>query len=540
MPLVPSVRRVIGVAMIATGFAVTGVQAQQTQRPNLKTLVVTQTVTGPESGAVSSIEARQGSYVFSGTASAVSRGFEPVPNAASIASIGVFDYGSGRTRSQLLAEARVRVLAQVPALVQALRTYAASTGAATAAFNLDQRVRIAGSARPSHLVWTMVIDAGGRAFYGNPRLHDEHPLLLYALYTPKSVAQGLPASWAYPDAGALKYQLVDQRMEPQTAFTVVDTGGAFDEPGDLSGGPVDPDALLKCLVDRASSPGCPAGYPDVRGLIDQSGASGAMLDYVRTLKPLYDSVETPPGSGEFEHSARVSLQIDSRKVELSGCGNIRYTNQGAYGFALQEATDRFYVSAEGTYAQVNRFTQTRLSPTQSYSKQTSVPRSAYATLAQYIISPAEQDSSLLAVSEVPNLVSLAPLSVSGNQSDVTASGADWLVSLEIRCSTAGDGYIARAMVWRQCRSGGCNSLYFPVELHFNRGQPAAVGPVLSALTYRSQRWEPISIHYNGADTVQVSHRALEGRLRAPSWFTLTLDGRIHLPVWSCGGGCAWR
>jgi hypothetical protein len=196
MPPLHSARRLIAVAVVATGLAMTGVHAQQTQRPNLKALVITQTVTGPESGATSSIDARQGAYVFSGTASATSRGFETIPNASSIASLGVFDYGTGRTRSQLLAEARVRVLSQVPGLTEALRAYAASTGAATVAFNFDQRVRVAGSARPNHLVWTMVIDVGGRAFYGDPRLYDEHPLLLYVLYTPKSVAKGLPSTWA--------------------------------------------------------------------------------------------------------------------------------------------------------------------------------------------------------------------------------------------------------------------------------------------------------------------------------------------------------
>jgi hypothetical protein len=293
---------------------------------------------------------------------------------------------------------------------------------------------------------------------------------------------------------------------------------------------VDPDALLKCLVNRASSAACPAGYPDIHGLIDQTGASGAMLDYVRTLKPLYDSVETPPGSGVFEQSARVSMQIDRRTVEFSGCGNIRYANAGAYGFALQEATDRFHVSAEGTYSQVNRFTNTRLSPTQTYSKEMGLPRSAYATLSSHIISPAENDSTLVPVSAIPNLLSIAPITVSGSQSNLMASGADWLTSLEIRCAADSDAFIAQAVIRpeMQCHGGSCNSDYFPVALRFARGQPASVGPVNAARTYKQQWWQPITIAYDGANTVRVYHVGYGWPGRGP-WFSLTLDGQLYLP-----------
>ncbi|HET9113002.1 MAG TPA: hypothetical protein VFN66_03930, partial [Burkholderiales bacterium] len=264
--------------------------------------------------------------------------------------------GNPLSQSTLLGNAKSSLTPQyVDSIASQMAAYMQTAGAASAIFNYQQQVMVQGNSHPMYLVWQLIVDGSGRPRYGDARLIPTIPNFVYAKYTSKAVAATLPPSFAYPQAGNLQWQQVNQQIQPVTALQTINLNGAFDAPTaaptataypagctlDAASGQVgcDPDYGLKCLINHASDPytaaspnpanpsdtGCPAvpinGYTDFIGMENANGASGGYVDYVRTLTPVYTT--STDANGNTIQTAAVVVSVDSRTMQESG--NIYYT-----------------------------------------------------------------------------------------------------------------------------------------------------------------------------------------------------------------------
>ncbi len=382
-------------------------------------LVITQTVTGPTEGVVSSVSARQGTPQNAKSAMTLDVGGRKLSSTSGIPEMAVVNYGTAMTRSQLTQAAKNHIVGLAypsapgaeDALVAGLKTYMQAMSASAVAFTFNQKVKIAGDAAPKYLIWSLLLQRGQDPAFPNPQVIDQVPTILQVTYTPRNVAAGLPSSWAYPNAGTLQWRKLDSAYSPITGWSIVDVAGAYDQPQDLSGAAVDKDWGLKCLVNRASSATCPTGI-NVIDLMDQVGAGYAMLDYGRTLQPVYDSVETPPGSGQYQQVAHVSLSVDTRELNTAGCASGTFTNKGTYGFQLRSQVDRYAVLGDGSYRQLNSFAGNNLSPTAPFDvTKSGLTNATIANLNDKIIDISTPSNPLLLASSIPNLLNLAPITV---------------------------------------------------------------------------------------------------------------------------------
>lgn len=496
----------------------------QAPRSALRMLVVSQVATAD----ASTVSARIGTLAFSAAGLATDRLAEALPNASGIAQASVRDFGNGLTQAQLLSAATAHLLPQAPALAAGLAAVLRARGLGQATFVFDQQVTVAGTARPRRLVWTISVDRAGRASHGEPRLFDDRPHILHVQYVPLRVAAGLPAGWAYPDAGWLRWQRLDLQLQPSGPAGAIDTGGAFDAPDALDGQPVDPEAGVRCLVDRRSRIDCPQGLTDVVTLIDEQGSASALLDYGLRLAPVYDAV--PSGSGRFEQVARLSLSVDRREVSYGGCtSDMRLRNAGRYGYTLAASNDRYAVAPDGRFSRIDRTTTTVLSPTIAYDWTRTLRPTAVAALAPLILDPHDPSRPLLEASSIANLVHLAPITASGEQEQTVGSFMptsydQGRVQVELRCSIDGT-WTVRSMIvpWARCLSGSCNSTYLPYEATFIAGQRSIAPPRLTAVLYDGRPWEAQQAEYDGAMTVTIWHddACRGGRIGTQ----LSLDGR---------------
>lgn len=494
----------LAVLLLAAATACTAFA--QTPRSAQRMLVVSQ-VASP-GGA--SVTARIGSLTFGPTGLSTDRAAELLPDASSIAQVAVRDFGDAMSQSQLLAEARTHLAGQAPALVRNLGEVLQSRGLGQATFAFDQQVTVRGSASARRLVWTLSVDRSGRASFADPRLFDAQPHILHAQYIPLRVATGLPAGWTFPDAGRLRWQRLNLLLQPIEPMTTLDTGGAFDAPDAIDGMPVDPEAGLRCLVDRRARSDCPQGLADIVTLIDERGSASALVDYGLRLAPVYDAVAT--GTGGVEQVARISLQVDRRELAYAGCSaDMSYRNTGRYGYTLSAASDRYAVAPDGRFARLNRTETSTLSPTIVYDWSRPLRPVAVSALTPLILDPQDPGRPLIAAASVDNLLHLAPITISGQTEQTVASFMSppldpTRLQVEIRCSVEGT-WTVRSLIapWAQCLSGSCNSTYRPYEWTFTSGQPA-LGPVaFTALTYRGEARAPQQAAYDGASTITLWH-----------------------------------
>ena len=338
---------------------------------------------------------------------------QPDNNAASttvstIASVPVMPYTSGSaTKDAIIAQATSWLVPYASSLTTSLKSWMSINNYKAGSFIYEQELVPQGVSRSMKLVWQLAVSDTGRGLYGAPRLIDADPTYVYVTYTPKSVATGLPTSWAYSGAGILKWQLRKRDGTPQTSWVSVDTNGAYDAP--TTNG-VDIDFGLKCLADKTSSLGCPTAYLDTKTLITNTASMGAIIDYVRQVAPVYDS-STDASSGATVQTPRVSVSIDTRTLTPTDCTNSTYRNTGSYGFTLNSNVDRYTVNEDMTTPQfVQRFTSTSTSPTSSYDLTVATTLSS-AQLQAQVLNPFDTSTGLVAVSVVPYLTYLAPLSV---------------------------------------------------------------------------------------------------------------------------------
>ncbi|MBY0438405.1 MAG: hypothetical protein K2W80_09455 [Burkholderiales bacterium] len=513
---------VIAGAWLATALACTAFA--QAPRSAQRLLVISQTA-GP---AGASITARIGSLTFGPTGLDSSRVAETLPDGSSIAQVAVRDFGDALPQAQLLAQASQHLGAQAPALAATLSAALQSRGLVQATFSFDQQVTVRGAASPRRLVWTLSVDRAGRASFADPRLFDAQPHILHVQYIPLRVATGLPAGWAYPEAGQLRWQRLNLMMQPIGPVATLDTGGAFDPPDRVDDSLVDPEAGLRCLIDRRARGECPQSFTDVITLIDEQGSASALVDYGLRLAPVYDAVTA--GDGRVEQVARVSLQVDQRELTFGGCSaDMTFRNAGRYGYTLTAASDRYAVTPDGRFARLNRTETIALSPTVAYDWSRRLRPVAASALAPMILDPHDPDRPLLAASSVGNLLSLAPITVSGEREQTVVSftpapGDKARLQVEVQCAIEGTWTVrSRVAPWAQCLSGSCNSTYRAYEAVFNRGQPAIAPMQFTAVTYRGQAWEPQQAGYDGNGTITVSH--YDHPCGAFVWTQFSLNGQ---------------
>jgi hypothetical protein len=497
------------IAALALGWLLglyTSPALAQTPRASQRILVVSQ-VAGPD-GA--SIVARIGSLTFGATGLATDRVSAAVPNASAIAQVALLDFGNTLTQSQLIAQATAHLAPQAPALAASLGAALQARGLGQATFTLDQQVSVAGVTAPRRLVWTLSVDRAGRASFAEPRVFDAQPHILHVQYVPLRVAAGLPGGWAYPDAGRLRWQRLNLQMQPIGPVGTLDTGGAYDAPDTLDGLPIDPEAGLRCLVDRRSRNDCPQGLTDIVTLIDEQGSASALLDYGLRLAPVYDAV--PAANGAFDQVARMSLQVDRREVSYAGCSaEMPFRNTGHYGYTLEASNDRYTVAADGRFARIDRTQAITLSPTIGYDWTRLLRPVALSALTPLILDPQDPARPLLTAASVDNLIYLAPITTSGQSEQVVLSFTSppyesGRIQVEVRCSIEGNWTIRSVIApWARCLAGGCNSTYLVYEATFTAGQPALAPRRFTAQTYRGHAWEPQQAEYDGGTTITLWH-----------------------------------
>ena len=332
---------------------------------------------------------------------------QKIPNAASTVSMQPLILPlSGLGSVEIEGLAKPWFQARLSGLATQLVNHLTGTGQESAWFDYQQSVSSKG--KKKYLVFSVSVKRNGDYTWSGVSVVDVAPTTVYITYTSKTVQQGLPSSWAYPNAGNLQYDVRNVNFQAVTTPIVLATMGAYDAPQASDASTVvDPDAGLKCLIDRDSAPGCNRSFPDARSLIKTTDSVRAMVDYVRMVKPAYS--EEPDGS----QVANMTLDIYERQIRIPSCScdSPVYSNRQRYGYRLETTIDRYIVSPDGSYSMANRFLGASVSPTHDQLKSIPISRTQVPTLVDQILNPAEGQLNLLAVDSFApgQIVNLAPI-----------------------------------------------------------------------------------------------------------------------------------
>jgi len=319
------------------------------------------------------------------------------------------------TLANLLSTSAAYSRTIVNSVVGQLKSQLKSSQASSAIFQYDQEVQVYGqpSTPPPHLVWTVYVDSGGRVFYGDPIVIPGEPTYIYAIYTPLNVASGLPTGWAYPNAGTLRYQIMKSKDNSLVQdWVTINVNGAYDDPIQTvnSGAQVDPDAGLKCLVNKASG-GCTTGYTDIVTLLGQTGAVATVLDYTRQLQPTMQS------NADGTVSPKSALSYDQRNWSWNTC---TYQNVGSLGMELNAQTDRYLVMPTGKYSQMGNASQKAQAPTQPFNISANVSPGYVNALPAYVFDAVTTGNPIVQAGSLPNIVNLAPVTETGSKCGASA------------------------------------------------------------------------------------------------------------------------
>ena len=178
--------------------------------------------------------------VFSGPVGVTGQGMAMLPtqntssggaSSLGLPSVPVLPLGDGvATKEQILASAKLNILPRASDVGATLKTLMSAQGYKAANFIFEQSIKPAGSPSYVKVVWQVTVLESGRVIYAEPRVADPDPYYVYAVYTSKQVAAGLPSTLAYPDGGKFKWQLIKKDGTPLTVMATIDASGAFDAP----------------------------------------------------------------------------------------------------------------------------------------------------------------------------------------------------------------------------------------------------------------------------------------------------------------------
>lgn len=342
------------------------------------------------------------------------RGAQALPNPMEVGSLPVKQFTG--TQDAVLSAAQQHIGFYSGQLATNVAAWLKQHGVASAWYAFEQEVLVNlsdGSIGTRYLAWTAYIDNRGRISYPNVRIFDKTPYLLYAIYVSKRVADDLPQSWAYPEAGILRWQKRNMKFEALSPYEQIDTGGAYDEPPI---NPVDPDWGAKCLGNKTSviagHPACPTAFGDLKERIGATGAQFGILDYVRGLAPVYDETADPDVPGDTVLTPRASLRVDRRTLDFAGgCGGAIYRNIGSFGFEVSAQVARYFVGQDGAAMQIANFEGKSQSPTEPFDRTMDLTYQQTQTAGSHVISPIGNPPSLVKVGAIKELQYLAPVEV---------------------------------------------------------------------------------------------------------------------------------
>lgn len=312
----------------------------------------------------------------------------------------------------------------MPAFQQKMAAWLTSQGLSVAVYNYNQEVMVSTTtgAKKRAIAFNAVIDSKGRPTYGAPKLVDPDPTLVEAVYTPLNPAPGLPTIWtagpqagqafAYPDAGTLKWRLLNKRYEVISNWQTVYVGATYEVPANSS----NPDAGLDCLMDARDGAGCYTPYPTIRSIIDSTGSSWAIVNYIRQIEPLY---ATDPTTGQ--NKALSAITVDTRKYD---CAN--YFNTGHYGFVVGLSADQYLAEPQTSstrYTLVGSMAGKGLSPTAAYSKSVPVAALLGANPDSVIINPEPGASDLWKRTDATKMSMV--IFISPVVSELSGAGVPW-------------------------------------------------------------------------------------------------------------------
>ncbi len=243
--------------------------------------------------------------------------------------------------------------------------------------------------------------------------------ILYGQYQQSQSAYGLPSGWTMPNAGDFTWELLQVNLSgagtTETAVPyqgtlnhVVATNGEYDAPIPIPATSTTGAAIENCKASASDPTLCnqpnPQGtYPAtlngqtvaydpntgynylvsnlVTPLMHQTGAIEAIVDYGRTVKPVYVN------SSNGTQVAVVAVAVNNRSFS-GGCGSATLSNTGDIGYLLNETEDEYLVASNGISALLNTTSQNGLSPTKTFSQTANLPAGAqYSSYTSDIVNP---------------------------------------------------------------------------------------------------------------------------------------------------------
>src|ERR1700687_867117 len=257
----------------------------------------------------------------------------------------------GANEDDLAREFDEFVASHIADYASAMTAWQSTFGLATATHDLIQKVTHRG--REKRVIVNVLTFDNALYYYNGARVMADDPdataQILYVRAIPSATSSGLPESWNWANAGNVFHELRDAALTPGAGFSRLSVGAAYDEPFDYSGAPYDPDARLKCLIDKTRS-GCGQAEPDVRGLIALTDPTYAVLDYYRRVKPAgigYASAQAA------QMAARVTDRLVSYACPNDATGT--YAQVFRYTMRLENQIDRYLAFPDGRYYFIQTF-----------------------------------------------------------------------------------------------------------------------------------------------------------------------------------------
>lgn len=318
-------------------------------------------------------------------------------------------------------------------------TWLKNNGVSTGFYNYSTEVSIqtAVGTKKMAIAFNAMVDASGKATYGNPKVVEADPTILDIQYIPSTIDDDLPVEWNYAEAGSIKYRILNKLMEPITSWAVVPSNGVFDKKltyDAATGEYVEPDTSMEaCFID-SRSPGCTLSNLDVRTLLNQTATSRAIATYVDSVEPVYKD----SGDGETV-VPEISAQVTKRTLACKS-----YLNEGVYGAVLALNATQYLVEPSPNLLQgikLQEMVTYTTTAEKTYSKQVSRDIFGGASPEGYLISPLEGSNDLISLAEAQarkDFVYIAELQSGGGVTALPLSGFSGNILVEEFPGTTSD------------------------------------------------------------------------------------------------------
>lgn len=483
------------------------------------------TVSADQSGGQVNVAATVGPLYMAEDGYGLRRGATSISTAGVLGVVPVIPYAEGQTQGQVQDRATAFFQEYYPVIRNSIQDWMRTNGVSHAWVNYKQTVNVTSTTGvdPMNVQWSAFIDSTGRGIAPNPKVVSAAGLkILQVRYLSYATSDDVPATLGYADAGKLYWRVLNDAYIPLTGWSEIQTNGAFDEPydpGDET--PIDPDAGVKCLIDKSkASPAwqpysalddattCNQAMPDVIGLMDETNSQLAIVDYVRQVAPIWcreddtaclsgTAMPDPnlPADPDAEFVALVAYRFDSRTLGTNACSTQEFRNHGWSGYKLDLTTDRYLAFASGDYQAINQFRGTWISDAQEFDNLVTIPvgeTQDAVSMADKVINP-KQVTEIVPITDVPNIIELAPVVTLvdlGGTYDVLAKGScrgsGWWFGSSfnyiLRCHPGGQiGLSTNSTDWYG------NLVAQSPEVLFTRGQ-ADSGTVTATNTAAAATW----------------------------------------------------